>query len=508
MRVSKTLLIFGVSLLLFAWSGCNPDMNVENQNAPETERALSNPEDVEALVGGAYLTFFEVQMKSYPGMALSTAADELTSSWGNFHMRWASTEPRIEYDNSPTYSYNNFTETPWYDLYSVISTANDALKLLDGGMEMATPERTARARAFAKFLQGASHGFLALFFDKAFIFDETVDLETDKLEFSPYSDVMTAAISQLEAAAALFEAGTADVPSEWINGLTVSSSDMAKLVHSYIARYLASVARTPADREAVDWNRVISHIDKGVTEDFAPEGDGIFWWARHFYQGQHPVWVRADNKTVGLADTSGNYEAWLATPVADRQPFLIHTADKRITDGNPEGVGLDFRYAGTPRHRPDRGTYHFSFYFNQRFEYHFLNDATGPMPMVTTREMDLLKAEALFRLNQGGVADLINKTRVPRGGLPPVSDSDADLWDKLVYEKKIECFLAGSAGLAFWDARGWDKLVSGTPYHWPVPGLELEILLEPYYTFGGPGGKDTVPKTMQRRHEPLEVDPF
>ncbi|MFQ5750704.1 MAG: RagB/SusD family nutrient uptake outer membrane protein [bacterium] len=508
MRPLKTFSILVVCLLLLlACWGCGPDMNIENQNAPDTERALGNPNDVEALIGGAYLTWWGVNMKSYPGMALSTAADELTSSWGNFHMRWASTEPRIEYDNSPTYTYNNFTETPWYDLYSVISTANDGLKLINDGMVIGDATRTLRAKAFAKFCQGLAHGFLALFFNKAFIFDETVDLESDQLEFSPYNEVMDAAIAQLEEAASLFSSGSFDIPSEWINGLTLSSDYMAQLTHSYIARYLSCVARTSADRAAVDWNRVLDHINKGITEDFAPEGDGDWWWARHFYQGQHPTWVRADYKTVGLADTSGNYQAWLATPVADRMPFLIHTADKRITDGNPEGTGLDFRYEGTPRHRPDRGTYHFSFYFNYRFEYHYLNDATGPMPAFTTRELDLLKAEALFRLGQSGVADLINKTRVARGGLPPVSDSDPDLWDQLVYEKKIECYLAGGAGLAFFDGRAWDKLVSGTPYHWPVPGLELEILLEPYYTFGGPGGKDTVPKVIRNR-ESLQVTPF
>lgn len=491
------LLVLG-ALLLFIFPACTPDMSIENQNAPETERALSNPDDLESLIGGAFLTWWGVNMKSYPGMGLSTAADELTSSWGNFHMRWASTEPRIPYDNSPTYTYNNFTETPWYDLYSVISTANDGLRLINDGFVIGDETRTLRAKAFAKMLQGLAHGFMALFFDKAFIFDETVNLETDKLDYSPYNEVMDAAIEMLEEAAALYESGSFDIPDTWINGLTLSSDYMAQLTHSYIARYLASVPRTPADRAAVDWQRVLDEANKGITEVFAPEGDGNLWWARHFYQGQHPVWVRADYKTIGPADTSGNYQAWLDTPVADRMPFLIHTADKRITDGNPEGTGLDFRYEGTPRHRPDRGTYHFSFYMNYRYEYHLLNDATGPMPAFTPRELDYLKAEALIRLGRPGAADLINKNRVARGGLPPVSDSDPDIMDKLIYEKKIECYIAGGAGLAFWDARGWGLLVSGTPMHWPVPGKELEILQQKYYTFGGVGGPGAVPKRSVR----------
>jgi len=258
----------------------------------------------------------------------------------------------------------------------------------------------------------------------------------------------------------------------------------------------------------------LQNANQGITEDFAPIGDGNIWWSRLHYQGQHPIWVRADYKTVGPADTSGNYQAWLDTPVADRQPFLIHTADRRITaPGLPDykeaeapydSSGLDFRYEGTPRHRPDRGTYHFSFYFNYRFESHYLNDATGPMPAFTTRELDLLKAEALYRLGQSGAADLINKTRVSRGKLPPVTDSDPDLFEKLIYEKKIETYLAGGAGLAFWDSRGWGTLVSGTPMHWPVPGKELEILQLPGYTFGGVGGPGAVPK---RSRESLRAFP-
>jgi hypothetical protein len=110
--------------------------------------------------------------------------------------------------------------------------------------------------------------------------------------------------------------------------------------------------------------------------------------------------------------------------------------------------------------------------------------------------MDLLQAEALYRLGLPGVADLVNRTRVDRGGLTPATDVDPHLFDMLAYEKRIETFYTGE-GIAFFDRRGWGDpistdefghgLVQGTLFHFPVPGRELERLGLPYYTFGGEG---------------------
>lgn len=503
MRSLKILSLFSlVALVFLVLSGCGEDfLTVENQNAPDRERALASAEDVEALIAGSYLDFWGATQYSVPSMGLSTAADEYTSSWGNWHMQNASTEPRIPYDNSSSYRYRTFNQTPWFSLYSAISSANDGLVAINNGLVIGDATRTARAKAFAKFVQGLAHGWLALFFDQAFIFDETVDLETDQLEMQPYNEVMDAAIAMLEEAVAMFNATSFEIPDTWINGNAFTNTDLAKLTHFYIARYLAQVARTPAEREAVDWSRVLDHANQGITEDVVIVGDGNNWWSRLQHHGQNHIWTRADYHTIGPSDTSGNYQAWLDTPLNDKQPFLIHTSDQRVTNGDPEGPGTDFRHAGPPRHRPDRGTYHFSFYQHYRWEAHHLSGGEATVTLIRDAENDMLKAEALFRLGMPGAADLVNKTRVARGGLPPASDSDPDLWDKIVYEKKFETF-ATSGGVAFFDARGWGLLITGTPLHWPVPGRELETLQMPIYTFGGVGGPWSAPK---RAREPVEV---
>lgn len=495
-------------LLAVALTGCQTDLSVENQNNPDRERALASASDVEAIIGGAFLNYWSGTQKYDPSMALSVTADENTSSWGNFGMQDLSSEPRTAYDNSSSYRYRAFSETPWYNMYRAISNANDGLVQINQGIKIGVNGAgTPRAKAFAKFVQGLAHGFLALLFDRAFVFDETVDLDTETLEMKPYAEVMQAAISQLEEAVTICNANAFTLPETWINGLALTNVELAQLAHSYIARFMAQLARDPNERASVNWAEVISHADQGITQDFAPVGDGDYWWDGMKYLGQNHIWARADYKTIGLADTSGAYQAWLNTPVANRQPFDIHTADRRITDGTPKGAGTDFKHAGTPRHRPDRGTYHFSFYQHYRYIDHFNNGAVGPMPAFLVTELTMLKAEAMLRLGQtSGVAALLNMTRVGRGQLPPASDADAagspsdaqnpavsaSLWSKLKHEKKIETYLTGS-GVAFFDRRGFNELVGGTPIHFPVPGKELEVLQREIYTFGG-GGPGSAPK--------------
>ena len=183
----------------------------------------------------------------------------------------------------------------------------------------------------------------------------------------------------------------------------------------------------------------------------------------------------------------------------------MHTADRRIVGSadDPTVSGKDFEYQGNNGpFPPSRGTYHYSSHNHWRYQSYRNNNSNGPMPVMLMAEMDMLKAEALLRT--GGstamVADLINKTRVGRGEMNPATANDpvgspsdpqshldgASLWAKLKHEKRIETF-ATAAGLAFFDDRGWGDLVNNTPYHFPVPGKELETLSLQTYTFGGGG---------------------
>ena len=513
MNPRKMLLLSG-GLLLAA--GC-ADLDVVNPNQPDTDRVLASPEDVQALVGGAYNVWWTANHSSDIGWitntaigpALSVAADAHSSSWGNFFMREISSEPRVALVNSPSHAYANVLEWAWYQNYAALKSANDGLRAMDEGLDLGKNE--AMVRAWAKFIQGISHGQLALTFDQAFIFDESIgpDEVIAGLDLSPYSEVMAAAISQLEEAASIAESNTFTTPGSWLNGTTLSSGELARLAHSYIARFLAGVARTPAERESVNWQRVIAEADKGITKDFGPLGDKAFWegpwWdVLKSFGGVYPGWARMDLRFYGMADTDGDYQAWLAQPVAQRTQFLINTPDRRITGaGGPQTDGTHVIFAGNCPFRAERGTYHCSQYADGRWlEYAETN--SGMMTEFMVREVRLLKAEGLMRTgNEAGAAEIINETRVP-AGLPPVTAAGVPdspdcvpqaptttkqcgtLLRALHWEKWVETYHTG-VGTEFTDARGWGWLVPGSAIHIPIPAKELEVLGIPIYTFGGSG---------------------
>jgi hypothetical protein len=138
--------------------------------------------------------------------------------------------------------------------------------------------------------------------------------------------------------------------------------------------------------------------------------------------------------------------------------------------------------------------------------------------MILPAEVQLLKAEAEFRLGHfQEAADLINFTRVENGELPPVTTAGTsgpscvprlwngacgDLWDALIYEKRIETY--GTA-ISFFDLRGWGCLLEGTLTQLPPPGRQLDLQDRVIYTFGGnPGqvGSASKPTNCPLLHRP------
>lgn len=514
-----------LGILSLSAVGCQ-DLAVENTNAPDRTIAFAQPGDVVNLVKGTFADYWlGIQNCSNGALFFSTLADENSSSWANWGMRDMSSEPRIAWDNSSTYSRASSTREPWFDTYRGISNANDALQAIARAEEEESVENniftregydTARLKAFAKMNQGLMHGTLSLIFDQAFIVDETVDLENDALELRPYMEVNQAAIQMLEGARSIAQSGSFSFTAaeDWIWGLDVTSDDMVKLINSFIARLTIQVARNESDRAAVNWSEVISRVDAGITEDFSPIGDDdgtTEWDCLKFYGQNGTTWSRADYRTIGPADESGGYNAWLAKPLGERLVFDIATADRRIVgDATDLTVdGSDFQYQGNNGPFPAaRGVYHYSSHNHKRYQYYNQGGANGAMPHMIMAEMDMYKAEALLRTSGSTsvVADLINKTRVSRGMLNPAAATDspgsstdaqshmdsASLWAKLKHERRIETFQTW-AGLAYYDDRGLGDLVTGTPIHFPVPGRELETLGLQNYTFGGVGGTGGAP---------------
>jgi hypothetical protein len=257
----------------------------------------------------------------------------------------------------------------------------------------------------------------------------------------------------------------------------------------------------------VNWAEVIQHVDAGITSDIDIVSNSDRFWkalAWYGYVVDDNTWGRADYKTIGWLDQSGNFAAWLALPVAQRNDILITTPDRRIQGpGGPQDDGTDFIFMGPSAFPSARGTYHYSMYGGSRYQDYPASDGTSPVPFMTAVEMQLLKAEGLLRTGGAAalpqVVSIINATRVTRGQLPAATIADGDLMDKLIYEKRIEGYLLCS-GCAYFDRRGFGSPspsgpsfhqgpVEGTPTHFAPPGLELNVLQKPLYTYGGVGNE-------------------
>lgn len=510
--IMRSLRLLGATATLLL--GACQDLEVTNPNNPDRDRSTSQPGDVQTLVASTFTTFWPMTQGNWPGITLAAMADEATSGFADFGILELSSEPRAAFNNTTIYSRRFVAEDPWYILYGVISTNNDALTAIDDGlviMEGGT-DVTPRARAFAKFMQGLAHGYLGLYFDQASISDETMDPATATYPLVPYPEVLAAAVAQLEAAAQLATASSFTIPATgWINGVTLTNTQLAQLANSFIAKFLAYGARTPAERAAVNWAKVITHIDAGITADVAPTAiSGIlFSDYRRLMARQRTVtpgdFARLDYFLVGPADTSGAFQNWINTPLANRTQFQMRTPDRRVQGPTgPASLGKYFGYHTATIFAADRGLYHRSSYYYWRAGMGTTWE-NGVQQWMTRAEMNLLKAEALIRLNRAAEAiPLINLTRVANGELPAITTVDGpaqatscvprkhngqcgSLWDALKYEKRIE-MTGVEPGVSWYDARGWGTLIAGTMTQMPIPARERETTRSTSYTFGGAPG--------------------
>jgi hypothetical protein len=501
-----------VALVGILFTAACQDLEITNPNAPDRSRAITEPGDVETLVYGSWpLYLSRTHRSSSCYNAMPVIADEGTTTYANNAALELSSEPRVPFNNNPLSDAHGIARYQWYDWYEMLSNVNDALVALDGGMriEDQNGDRTDQVRAFAKFLQGISLGWIGALFDRGIVATEDSDLENpETLEFKTYSEVLEQAVASLEEAADLAQGGSWAIEGVW-EGRTITPSLLQEVAHSYIAKFMVYGARSVDERDALDWNKVLTHLDQGLQdEDFylemSPTGTRSFY--RYRIQSNGSFSQRADYYLIGPADVSGNFQSWLATPLEDRVKFHITTPDRRITGADSATDGKYFEYKTDEVFRPERGTYHFSYYQFDRYggEYRY-----GPLALISLDELRLIRAEAALRTgNRALAAELANVTRTQNGELPPVtadgvqpgpscvprmSDGQCgDLEYAIHYERMIEG-VGISCLRGFMDRRGFGSLTPGTFIHFPVPARELETLGQPIYTFGGVGQEGAAP---------------
>jgi starch-binding outer membrane protein, SusD/RagB family len=422
------------------------------------------------------------------------------------------------------YIFNTYYEAAAGARESFIGIKENSLKF--GPVTTATPDGrdTPSRKVFARFVIAASQLQLALLMDQAYVTDTiTPGFNQIVQELQPWPEVLENAKQQLRAAIAEAQAApNFTLPLLFINGNAVTRDELVRVMYALLVRADVYSPRTPAQRAAVNWSGVLARLDSGITRDFfhladlAVAGTGSTYINNSFAQNT----VRLNNRFIGPADTSQNYQNWLGRTVATRSSIQIFSPDRRISNTTLAipltGIGRIQRVTTTMGSAAN-GAYLTSQYRHVRF----LNTAADSgsrtrVPTITLAEMNFIRAEALFRLGRGPeAAALINPTRVA-AGLKPVDANGTpagrdcvprrddgtcgDLFDAIQYEKRMELF-PSTADINYYDARGWGRLLPGTPFHIPVVGRELVTRGFEFYTFGGTDDV-TNSATLPNAHRP------
>jgi hypothetical protein len=526
LRISALVAIVGLA-------ACSEEkLAVTNPNSGDTKRVLGTPLDAENLIGtyykrwsaGVYGTSVDIQ-----GMANMFSLmnySSLANSSQNSHAPFAGASN----SNTP----GNVAQGEQLRLYSfegeVNRVASSFLAQMKGGLTLGSPARDLRARAFSEMLRGLSLGYVALMHDSLAVVTEAMDPADpgNLVDYKTAMDSAMAAFDRAITAATTPAAGTDGfpLPATWIpSPTTFTAAEFVKLIRSYRARFRANVARTPAERAAVNWDAVIADAQNGFTADHlittsTTQGPGNEWRAQYM---SFSTWHQMPPFIIGMADTSGSYAAWTAQPLGDRGSgnvsFLMATPDLRFPQGSTRAAQqADFaitqcQAASTPCKRyfvnrigTDRNEglgWGWSNYDFVRFYSWFRSgDGTaqnGNTPFFVKAELDMLQAEGLYRKGQfAAAAALVNVTRV-KNGLPAITAFDAtspvpgtsttcipkipvgptfktlgcgNLWEALKYEKRIETAYTTYSPW-YLDGRGWGDLPETSPLFWATPFQDL-----------------------------------
>ena len=558
------LRFIAAGVLALTFMACKDTLLVNDLSDPDRDRALGRPADVETFIGSTYA---QIQNATLGGSnddlqtQLQVMGMENTSALANFAMGPRGAIPRTQIENTRNSTgdvgnFRDFTVLHRAARMAVIGIAR--LKVLTLG----SPQQDARARSFARFVQGVAFGNLALAYDSAAIVNEDDDPQ-GIVPLSAYQAVMAAALVELDSAMTIARAAPSGfpLPTGWINGNALDTTGFFRLIRSYKARFRASVARSPAERAAADWASIIADANAGITADFnvamnPAAGWDVVWPVQAFATGP-ANWHQMSQFWMGMADSSGQYDAWLALPNAQRAPFLVVTRDLRFPQGTTRAAQIadtlraNYRtFTGSPYVRTRQAGEDqpgqplqismLDFYRSRAF---FAAGRIGTYPIMTAAEIRLLAAEgyirtgnftqAINRINvsrrqtvsnttiQTGVDTLGRPVFGPVAILDSIPNSIADtltpipggahcvprIPDGTAAYKASKCGNVWDAlkweyrmetmytgyGMWYFAGRGWGDLPQGTALYWPVPYQEMDTRRQVFYSSGGVGGTGSAP---------------
>jgi hypothetical protein len=521
---------------LLALAACSDFLSVPNLVDPGIDQVLGTPAAIEQTIASGFQSCHNSVETSGEGAGallpqIAALSLEGYAPTANLGISYRVGIPRTPIANGLG-AYSIYGDYARLSLGSRLAAnaLNAHTQLLLRGGTLGSAAQDFRARVFAMLAIGCHQGWLAMSYDSAAIVRPGMARDSVP-PLSGAAEVMAAAIAVLDSAVTLAAdsitfavAGAFPLPATWVSGNALTRDQFARLARSLRARFRAGVARTPAERAAVDWTAVIAGAETGIASDFMLAVGGTTGWvpggnvnATIFYN-MAPMYY-------GMADTSGAYGAWLATPVGNRDYFLVLTPDRRWPAGATRAqqqanstVPTSFNsrpYVANRATSTDLAghSWALSYYIFNRLQYIRNTGGSGLFPSITKAEMDLLAAEGYLRKgNLSAAVARIDITRVAKGELPALSGSVTSATDRvpeanrcvprvpappaftsticgtvfeaLKWEKRMETAYTGY-GQWFFDSRGWGDLPENTALELPVPYQELAAREKAYYSLGG-----------------------
>lgn len=550
MRATRLLT---AALMVGTAAACKDALVAENLASPDVDRVFATPAAVEQTLSTGYQACHNNVTNSALMTELSVLALESYSGLNNNQMGPRGAIPRNPIGNALTSSsiFGEFSSLSRAGRLAVNAlNALDKLRADDPSPTdgvLGSAAQDLRARAFGFFTLGCHSGWLAIIYDSAGVVKP--GMPSDEIPpLSGYKAVMDTAIMMFDSAIAIANtpatgANGFPTPTAWLGNKSYSKDEFIRIVRSYRARFRAGLARTPAERAAVDWPAVIADGENGIVSDFRVKvGDGSGWNAGFFVTTMYQdgrTWSQISLMYWGMADTSRAYDAWLSTDLGLRAPFLVKTPDKRWPSGEnraaqvtasaaPSGNNYNhLPYISASADDAIDGTWGWSYYQHQRNRALRFNSPTssGDYPEYMKPELDLLMAEGYIRTGDfASAAAKIDITRVGRGGLPALSGVVLDattpvpgtpgvpggpacvprvpvrgagtsyttvcgnIMEAMKHEKRMETAYTSFAR-GYIDGRGWGDLIEGTALQYPVPRQEMNARQKQPYPLGGAGGQ-------------------
>ena len=522
-----------LALAVGAMTACADDLAVGNKNQPDLSKVYSTIGGVEGVIGSLYRTYHQAtQGGNGEGLSVQSKVMALESygQVANFGMALRGGIPRIFINNQRANAVAPGNVANWSTLSRLMRSAATVAQVYDNltaaGKTTGSISRDQRMRAFAYFVNGIAMGTLALGYDSVAIATPATPVSAIPDLMSPDS-ALAMSMRILDTAIILFRSTTGPdggVPAAWLGGVALDTAGMVRLIRTYKAKLRAAIARTPAQRAAVDWVAVAADAAAGITANHVISLNGATGWTSGVDASTFQTsasWHQISMIYSGMADTSGAYQAFIAQPMASRDGMavLVRTPDTRWPSGAtralqnanttlPLAAGKYISNRASGGDQPDNSNPWGTSQYDHR-RYYTIQTAAGigPMAFITYAEIAMLRAEALLApgaQNNPATAMALVNTQRATAGLPPFAtpgslapgttgcvprlpdNTCGTLREAMKYEKRMETQLTGYMQW-FLDSRGWGDLPLGTSLHWPVPYQEMDARNLPFYNMPFPG---------------------